>query len=521
MNRLQPTPAILTLLPALALIPLLAVVLGSLHGGGMSLISSFVEAAFHPSLEIQVLQSAWRGLQITILTALLSWVISSFAGIGLGLASSTVFWSTFGAPSWVAVLIRRLLAVPRAIHELIWGLLLLQVLGLSVWVAILAIVIPYTALVARVVADQIDSQPRKTLTALCQLGAPPISALATAFAAPMAPVLISYGGYRLECALRGATLLGVFGLGGLGTDLQLTLQSLQFREMWTGLWMLAAIMFGLERLLRWWRLRLKRREMATTQLLQSFTLMLLIFSFSICWLFLIDLDARSGISWHHLPWPTLEALLNAFLELPWLTLIRETLTLTLLAAAVAIGMPPLGLLLMPNPIGISLQSGCWSILRLIPTPLTALLLLLITTPSIAVAAMALGLHNFGIMGRLLREGLDQQSEETRIAFRTSGAGLRSAWLYGCLSPQSPSYLAYASYRTDVILRETSVVGLVGGTGLGWQLLESINAFNWAQVLLVLIAFVTLTIFGESISDRCRNYWLGTKRIGPAALALQS
>ena len=58
MNRLQPTPAILTLLPALALIPLLAVVLGSLHGGGMSLIGSFVEAAFHPSLEIQVLQSA-------------------------------------------------------------------------------------------------------------------------------------------------------------------------------------------------------------------------------------------------------------------------------------------------------------------------------------------------------------------------------------------------------------------------------------------------------------------------------
>ena len=66
-----------------------------------------------------------------------------------------------------------------------------------------------------------------------------------------------------------------------------------------------------------------------------------------------------------------------------------------------------------------------------------------------------------------------------------------------------------------------VVGLVGGAGLGWQLLESLSAFNWAQVLLVLIVFVTLTLIGESISDQCRNYWLGTKPLGPAAVALQS
>ncbi len=521
MTRLRPAPAILTLLPALALIPLLAKVFAGLHGGGLNLLADFVQAACQPSLQNQVLQSAWQGLQVTVVTALLSWVVSSIAGLVLGLASSTVVWSTFAAPTWAAVLIRRVLAVPRAIHELIWGLLLLQVLGLSVWVAILAITIPYTALVARVVADQIDSQPRDELTALCQLGAPPISALATAFVPPMAPVLISYGGYRLECALRGATLLGVFGLGGLGTDLQLTLQSLQFREMWTGLWMLAAVMFSLEKLLRWWRLRLKTTGMAAQQLLQSLTLMLFVLLFSVCWLFQLGLDAQAGLSWHGLPWPTLDELSMALLELPWLNLISETLGLTLLAAAIAIGLPPLGLLLLPNRFGMTLQTGCWALLRLIPAPLTALLLLLSTTPSLAVAALALGLHNLGIMGRLLREGLDQQCEKSRIAFRASGAGSRSAWLYGCLSPQSPGYLAYAAYRTDVMLRETAVVGLVGGAGLGWQLLESLSAFNWAQVLLVLIVFVTLTLIGESISDQCRNYWLGTKPLGPAAVALQS
>ena len=48
------------------------------------------------------------------------------------------------------------------------------------------------------------------------------------------------------CALRSALLLGVFGLGGLGTDLALSMQSLQFKELWSGLWLLAGAMAVLE-----------------------------------------------------------------------------------------------------------------------------------------------------------------------------------------------------------------------------------------------------------------------------------
>ena len=36
---------------------------------------------------------------------------------------------------------------------------------------------------------------------------------------------------------------GVFGLGGIGADLRLALQSLQFHEVWTSLWLLAAVMW--------------------------------------------------------------------------------------------------------------------------------------------------------------------------------------------------------------------------------------------------------------------------------------
>jgi phosphonate transport system permease protein len=66
------------------------------------------------------------------------------------------------------------------------------------------------------------------------------------------------------------------------------------------------------------------------------------------------------------------------------------------------------------------------------------------------------------------------------------------------------YLAYGAYRADVMLRETVVVGLVGAAGLGSQLLESLSAFAWDQVLALVAVYALLTLAGEELSDRLRR-----------------
>jgi len=81
-------------------------------------------------------------------------------------------------------------------------------------------------------------------------------------------------------------------------------------------------------------------------------------------------------------------------------------------------------------------------------------------------------------------------------------------LYGRYSGLARSYLAYGAYRADVILRETVVVGLVAGTGLGSQLRESLSAFAWDQLALLLAAYAVLTLVGEDLSDRVRRRLLG-------------
>ena len=565
--------------PALVLIPVLGLLPGLVHGGGFDLLAEFIQAAFSPSLDPLVLGSALKGLGTTVGIALLGWAASVLLGLVLALASSRQVWTSCCGHVWPANLLRRLLALPRSIHELLWGLLLLQVVGLQPAVAIAAIAIPYGALVARVLGDQLDGLPSGALAALRCSGVPAPQALLTALGPPLLPGLLSYGGYRLECALRSATLLGVFGLGGLGTELKLCLQSLQFHELWTGLWLLLAVMLlletGLGGLRRRWlmprRLGLGSPSSGSPRLepgaaqgsgsgralaawapagpglaspnparpwpLPSSTLAPdsgaghrdqgraprpdslgrrgreMVLALVVIMPLLVWLARAMGVHplglLHWQPLPNLGAASWAsVLALPWPQLVGTTLLLTLVAAALAVGLAPLLLLVIaPWPWARPLLQLAWALARLWPPPLSALLLLLLLKPGLVTAALALGFHNLGVLGRLLLEASDDCPAPAELALKGAGVGPRLALLYGRYSGLARSYLAYGAYRADVILRESVVVGLVGAAGLGTQLLESLSSFAWDQLLALLVVYALLTLVGEDLSDRARHWLL--------------
>jgi phosphonate transport system permease protein len=371
--------------------------------------------------------------------------------------------------------------------------------------------------VARVVSDLLDALPTANLEALRCGGASAPAALLTALGPPLLPQVISYSGYRLECALRSATLLGVFGLGGLGTELRLTLQSLAFHELWTGLWLLLAVMLLLEALLGWLRrrwampARLGLRQRAVGQQGREMVWAgLALLPLLVAVAAVLEVRPSALLQWQGLP-PLGPADWSTVAALPWPTLIGNTLLLTVLAAALAVGLAPLLLLLVqPWPAAAALLRGVWALGRLWPPPLTALLLLFVLQPGVLTGALALGFHNLGILGRLLLEATETTGAGgQQQALRAAGAGPRLALLYGRFSGLARPYLAYGAYRADVILRESVVVGLVGATGLGSQLLEALSSFAADQLLALVLAYALLTLLGEDLSDRARLWLLET------------
>jgi phosphonate transport system permease protein len=197
-------------------------------------------------------------------------------------------------------------------------------------------------------------------------------------------------------------------------------------------------------------------------------------------------------------------------SLNWPSLVGNTIVLTGLAATLAVGGAPLLLLLVAAwPLGQLTVRGIWLLARLWPPPLTALLLLFVLKPGVPTAALALGFHNLGILGRLLLECAETADRAPEQALISGGTGPRMALLYGRFSALARPYLAYGAYRADVILRESVVVGLVGATGLGSQLLEALSSFAWDQLLALVAVYAALTLLGEDLSDRARHQLLET------------
>jgi phosphonate transport system permease protein len=221
----------------------------------------------------------------------------------------------------------------------------------------------------------------------------------------------------------------------------------------------------------------------------------------------MGVDPQALLQWQ--PLPNLGATSWAsVLSLPWPQLVAASLLLTLVAAALAVGLAPLLLLVIaPWPWARPLLQLIWALARLWPPPLSALLLLLVLKPGLVTAALALGFHNLGILGRLLLEASEDHQAPAEAALQAAGVGARLALFYGRFSGLAASYLAYGAYRADVMLRESVVVGLVGAAGLGTQLLESLSAFAWDQLLALLVVYALLTLVGEDLSDRARRHLL--------------
>ncbi|HEY9652613.1 MAG TPA: hypothetical protein V6C95_18295, partial [Coleofasciculaceae cyanobacterium] len=156
-----------------------------INEGGWTLVWRFLVAATHPNLTGELLKLTLDATLKTLAFAVCGTFFCVVIGLIGGILSAQVWWQSVAAVGsrntslfqkiqapWLIV--RAVLAIPRAIHELIWGLFFVNILGLDPLVAILAIAIPFGAITAKVFSEILDETPRQPLMALLNSGVPPL-----------------------------------------------------------------------------------------------------------------------------------------------------------------------------------------------------------------------------------------------------------------------------------------------------------------------------------------------------------
>jgi len=497
LNKLKLNFTSLSFLPILVCIPLGYQLINNIHFGGFKLFQEFLISAFNPNIDNEIIITVIKRLNETILIGFFSWLVSIIFGAIFGIISSNIFFKIFNIPNFFYRIIRFFLTIIRSIHEVIWGIILMQIYGINFSIGIIAICIPYIAVNSKVFAEQLETIDYKSFESINQINAPKFSSLLTLIWNPIINTFKNFGLYRLECSIRSTVILGFFGIGGIGTSIFLSFQTLNFRELWTYLWSLALLIIISGLIFK------KIKFNNTNKILSIFFIAVffitILFSFSYFLYFIFNNNFENFNSVISLFKSSSDLGLYDFL-----ILILETIILSLLSTGIAISLPPLVIGIFNNNTSKIFIKIFAFLLRLIPTPVILLILLTFNNPSLSLAALTLGLHNAGITSKLLFTNLDSQDRRNYIAMKSLGISKKTSWLLGLFSQQAKSYLAYCAYRSDIIIRETAIVGVIGSVGLGWQLQESLSSFAWKEVTIVLIAYSTIAIVGELINGKIKN-----------------
>jgi phosphonate transport system permease protein len=199
-----------------------------------------------------LLEAAWTTLKVATLGSL----IAALAALPFGVIAAR----NMLAPRWAAAPARLLLDAARAIHALVFGLLLVGIIGLGPMAGILAIAFHSFGTYGKLYADAIETVDRRLIDAGLVLGMTPLQTLVHALPRTMLPQALGIHLYIWEFNVRDSTVLGLIGVGGIGLLVSEAVSLFQWGRLATLLLAIVAMVTVFDRISRRVRAELAARH---------------------------------------------------------------------------------------------------------------------------------------------------------------------------------------------------------------------------------------------------------------------
>jgi phosphonate transport system permease protein len=194
-------------------------------------------------------------------------------------------------------------------------------------------------------------------------------------------------------------------------------------------------------------------------------------------------------------------------EYAWQCAITVSIALwgTVLAACIAV---PLGLLgarnLAPHPVVYFAARRAMDVLRAVNEFVFALMFVTAVGLGPFAGMLALGVHTGGVLGKLLSEAIEAIDPGQVEGVAATGAGRLHVIAFGVVPQVMPSFLSYVMLRFESDIRSASVIGMVGGGGIGFYLWDTIRSFNDREAATVILLIVAMVMAIDVVSSRVRR-----------------
>ena len=102
------------------------------------------------------------------------------------------------------------------------------------------------------------------------------------------------------------------------------------------------------------------------------------------------------------------------------------------------------------------------------------------------------------------EAIEEINQEPIEAITATGASRVQVFFYGYVPQLLPTFIGTSVYRWENNIRESTIIGIVGGGGIGLLLNSAINRLAWGQVVSVLIVILITVVGSEWVSATIRK-----------------
>jgi phosphonate transport system permease protein len=149
------------------------------------------------------------------------------------------------------------------------------------------------------------------------------------------------------------------------------------------------------------------------------------------------------------------------------------------------------------------------VLRGIPDFTWAILIANFTGANAVTGTLAIAVSVAGVLGKVLSEQWDNVPPERYAALRSTGAGRLQIFFYGIQPAAARAMFSFVLMRTECAVRNSSVIGVVGGGGLGTQLWDEFTNLDsdarYPRMVTVLLSMLVLTAAADVVANLFRRH----------------
>jgi len=216
---------------------------------------------------------------------------------------------------------------------------------------------------------------------------------------------------------------------------------------------------------------------------------------------------RAVLTWNTGGWHVSHALkltADKMVETLFLALMATTLAVLIAAPLSFLGARNLMTRHLPGTTVYYMTRTAFNVLRSVEPLILAILFAVWVGIGPFAGMLALAVHSVATLGKLFSEQIESVDPGPLEAIAATGASPVQVVLYGVVPQIVPQFLALTFYRWDINVRMSTIIGFVGGGGIGFLLQQWINLLKYHEAGTALLAIACVVITLDIASARIRE-----------------